>query len=122
MGRLQNVGLTRSQVVLLGDPTLRVAAKVVLPGRTNNETGILAANTSAPQDEGMIDLDLLTGASSVQPGQNVVTWGAGGVFPADIPIGKIVDSRPMEYGLTTEARVKLAANLSALEEVWVMLP
>ncbi len=122
VGRLQNVGLTRSQVVLLGDPTLRVAAKVVLPGRTNNETGILAANTSAPQDEGMIDLDLLTGASSVQPGQNVVTWGAGGVFPADIPIGKIVDSRPMEYGLTTEARVKLAANLSALEEVWVMLP
>jgi rod shape-determining protein MreC len=121
-GRIQSVGQTRSQVILLGDPNLRVAAKVVSAGLTNGETGILAANTSAPQDEGMIDLDMLSGASSARPGQSVVTWGAGGVFPADIPIGKIVDSRPREYGLSTEARVKLAANLSALEEVWVMLP
>jgi rod shape-determining protein MreC len=120
VGRLQSVSETRSQVVLLGDPNLRVAAEV--GGPTNGETGIIGANVSAPQEEGMVDLDLLSGASSVQPGQNVVTWGAGGVFPEGIPIGKIVDARPKEYGLSTEARVKLAANLSALEEVWVMLP
>jgi cell shape-determining protein MreC len=65
---------------------------------------------------------LLSGASGVAPGQNVVTWGEGGVFPADIPIGTIVDKRTKDYGLSTEARVKLAANLSALEEVWVMMP
>ncbi|HEV7924744.1 MAG TPA: rod shape-determining protein MreC [Verrucomicrobiae bacterium] len=120
VGRVQNVGETRSSVVLLGDPNLRVAALV--GGSTNVETGIIAANVSAPQEEGMIDLDLLSGANLVRPGQSVVTWGAGGVFPAGIPIGKIVDIRPKEYGLSTEARVKLAADLSALEEVWVMLP
>ena len=117
VGRVQSVGETRSQVVLLGDPNLRVAAMV-----TTGETGLITAGSSAPQDEGMIDLDLLSGASSAQPGQNVVTWGEGGVFPPGIPIGKIVDVRPKEYGLSTEARVKLAANLNALEEVWVMLP
>jgi len=119
VGRVQSVGETRSLVVLLGDPNLRVAAVV---GGSTNETGIIGANVSAPQEEGMIDLDLLSGAGSVRPGQSVVTWGAGGVFPAGIPIGKIVDIRPKEYGLSTEARVKLAADLSALEEVWVMLP
>jgi rod shape-determining protein MreC len=120
VGRLQSVGQTRSQVILLGDPNLRVAA--VVGGPANGETGIIAANASAPQEEGMVDLDLLSGASLVKPGQSVVTWGAGGVFPPGITIGKIVDTRPKEYGLSTEARVKLAANLSALEEVWVMLP
>jgi rod shape-determining protein MreC len=120
VGRLQNVGQTRSQVIVLGDPNLRVSA--VVDGPASGETGIIAANASAAQEEGMVDLDLLSGASNVRPGQSVVTWGAGGVFPPGIPIGKIVDTRSKEYGLSTEARVKLAANLSALQEVWVMLP
>jgi rod shape-determining protein MreC len=52
----------------------------------------------------------------------VVTSGEGGIFPKGIPIGKIVDVQPVDYGSRTEARVKLAANLNALEEVWVMFP
>jgi rod shape-determining protein MreC len=51
-----------------------------------------------------------------------VTSGEGGIFPPGIPIGKIVDVQPVDNGLTTEAHVKLAANLSALEEVWVKFP
>ncbi len=43
-------------------------------------------------------------------------------FPKGIPIGQIVDSRSVEYGLYAEARVKLNANLGALEQVWVLLP
>jgi rod shape-determining protein MreC len=117
VGRVQSVGETRSQVVLLGDPNLRVSAMV-----NTGETGLITASSSAPQEEGMIGLDFLSGASGAQPGQNVVTWGEGGVFPPGIPIGKIVDIRPKEYGLSTEARVKLSANMGALEEVWVMLP
>jgi rod shape-determining protein MreC len=118
VGRIQSVSEARSQVILLGDPELRVAAIV----ETNNETGIITAGSSLPQEQGMIDLDFLSGNSLVRPGQSVVTWGVGGVFPGGIPIGKIVDARPKEYGLSMEARVKLAANLSALEEVGVMIP
>lgn len=70
----------------------------------------------------MIDLELLSAGSNVGPGQNVETWGVGGVFPPGIFIGKITDVQTNDYGLSVEARVKLAANLSGLEEVWVMLP
>jgi cell shape-determining protein MreC len=43
------------------------------------------------------------------------------IFPPDIPIGQVVDSQTIEYGLGVLAQVKLAANLSALDEVWVLL-
>ena len=44
------------------------------------------------------------------------------VFPPGIPVGQIVDWRQVEYGLYTQARVKLGANLSGLQEVWVLMP
>ncbi len=130
VGRVQSVGPTRSQVILLGDPNLRVSAIVLTNTNvrlsasvmTAGETGVIVANSSQPQEDGLIDLDYLSGNSPVRPGQAVVTWGVAGVFPPDIPIGTIVDVRAKDYGLSTEARVKLAANLGALEEVWVMLP
>ena len=38
-------------------------------------------------------------------------------------IGRIAeDSRPVDFGLYTEVRVKLVTDLSALEEVWVVVP
>ena len=55
-------------------------------------------------------------------GQTVTTSGDGGVFPPAIPIGRIVDKRSRDNGLTSEARVQLFANLAALEEVWVLMP
>jgi rod shape-determining protein MreC len=51
-----------------------------------------------------------------------VTSGLGGIFPKGIPIGKVVDAQPIEYGLASEARVKLNVNLGALEQVWILLP
>jgi rod shape-determining protein MreC len=117
-GRIQSVGQTRSQIILLGNPDLRVAAAV----QPNGETGVITSSSSSPQENNMIDLDYLSGGSAVRPGQSVVTSGEGGVFPANIPIGKVVDLRSKEYGLASEARVKLAADLGALQEVWVMMP
>lgn len=118
VGRVQTVGDSRSQVILLGNPDLRVAAVV----RPSGKTGVINSSSSSPQENDMVDLDYLTDASTVHPGQNVVTWGEGGIFPANIPIGYIVDLRAKEFGLATEARVKLWADIDSLEEVWVILP
>ena len=120
VGRVAEVGETRSRVLLLGDPNCRVAA-LVLEGRQAIDTGIISGGASVI-DLSMVDLTYLSHGNSVKPGQAVVTSGLGGVFTNGIRIGQVVDAHSMEYGLYTDARVKLAVNLSQLEEVWVMMP
>jgi rod shape-determining protein MreC len=117
VGRVSSVGLTRSQVVLLGDPNCKASALVENPA---HDTGIISA--SGPLDNSLVELTYLSGSANLKSGQSVITSGLGGVFPPGIPIGQVVDSRPVEFGLYTEARVKLSANLGALEQVWVLFP
>jgi rod shape-determining protein MreC len=52
----------------------------------------------------------------------VVTSGIGGVFPKGIPLGQIVDAQKVDFGLYTQARVKLSANLGSLENVLILTP
>ena len=115
VGRLASVSLTRSQVVLLGDPNCKVAARVE---NETHDTGVIGA--AGPLDSQLVEMGYLSRTANLKPGQTVRTSGLGGIFPKDILIGTVVDSQTTEYGLYTVARVKLAANLSALEEVWVM--
>jgi len=117
VGRVASVGLTRSQVVLLGDPNCKVSARVENQAR---DLGIIGA--AGPLETEFVELGYLSKNASLKPAQKVVTSGEGGIFPPGIPIGQIVDIQPVDYGSRIEARVKLAANLNALEEVWVKLP
>jgi rod shape-determining protein MreC len=117
VGRISSVGLPRSQVVLLGDPNCKASAFVENPA---HDTGVISA--SGPLDNSLVELTYLSGGASLKSGQSVITSGLGGVFPKGIPIGQVVDARPVEFGLYTEARVKLSANLGALEQVWVLFP
>jgi rod shape-determining protein MreC len=116
VGRVYSVSDTHSQIVLLGDPNVRVSATV------GKESGIVMTSSTSPQENNMVDLAYLPGSSVVSPGQLVTTLGDGGVFPPGIPIGKVVDKRSRDNGLTSEARVQLFANLAALEEIWVIVP
>ncbi|MGO9199210.1 MAG: rod shape-determining protein MreC [Limisphaerales bacterium] len=116
VGRISSVGLTRSQVLLLGDPNCHVAALVENESR---ETGVIGA--SGPTGSRFVELGFLSKSADLKPGQVVKTSGLGGIFPKDILIGQVVDTQPIEYGFGAVARVKLAANLNALEEVWVVV-
>jgi rod shape-determining protein MreC len=117
VGRVSSVGTTRSQVLLLGDPNCKAAVLVENPA---HDTGIISAG--GPLDNSLAELNYLSSSAVLKSGQGVITSGLGGVFPRGIPVGQIVDSRSVEYGLYTEARVKLNANLNALEQVWVLMP
>ena len=115
IGRVESVGLTRSQVVLIGDPKCRVSAMVQ---NDVNDTGVLG--NASPLDRELIDLTHLSRNTVIKPGQKVVTSGLGEIFPKGIGIGTVVDSQQVEFGVATEARVKLLASLGSLEEVWVL--
>jgi rod shape-determining protein MreC len=116
VGRIGSVGLTRSTVVLIGDRDIKVAARVV----ETADIGVIGATD--PWDNSLATLGFLKSNSKLAAGQTVITSGIGGIFPAGIPIGKIADSKQIDYGLAIEARVKLSANLSSLDEVWVVFP
>jgi rod shape-determining protein MreC len=113
VGRVSSVSLTKSQVVLLGDPTCKVSARVE---NEKSDAGIIGA--SGPLESDIVDMQLMSKAN-VKPGQSVKSSGYGGLFPPDIPIGKVVDTRAADYGLSIVARVKIEANLNGLREVWV---
>ena len=121
IGKTINVGASRSQAVLLGNPGLKVA---VVTG-TNHVSGIVSALSPTLASDNMVNLENVSsdeGQISIQPGDEVVTWGMGGVFPANIPVGTVVDPQRRDNGMTTEARVHLSARMDSLENVWVLIP
>jgi len=129
VGRVSEVSRTRSRVVVIGDANCRVAVEVVdvVAGargsvqRQKVDEGVITTGASV-LDENIVELGFLSRASQVKPGQHVATSGLGGVFPKDISVGQIIDTRPVEFGLYTVARVKLAVKMNLLDEVWVMMP
>ena len=117
VGRVSEVGFDRSQILLLGDPYCRFSALVQ---ETGDRTGIISPGATAASQQSVVLT--LPNNDQLRLGQRVVTSGLGGVFPAGILVGHITDIRPAEYGLYTEAQVKLAVNLNRLDEVWVIVP
>jgi rod shape-determining protein MreC len=118
VGRVSEVGYAQSQVVLLGDPDCRVAVEL----EDTRDHGIIAPSSSSPLDTTLVDVLYLSRSSPPKAGQRVWTSGWGGIFPAGILVGQIVDYRTIDYGLYNEARLKLAVKMNTLEEVWVKMP
>lgn len=121
VGKVTQVSLGHSQVVLVGDPGCRVSVAVVTGQRP--ELGIITPSGSPSiLEPRLVDLTCFERQSSVQPGQKVITSGQGGIFPPNIPVGEIVQTNSFGYGMMMQARVKLAADLSRLDKVWVLFP
>jgi rod shape-determining protein MreC len=118
VGRIDAVGPATSEVVLIGDPKYRVSVVV----RETGENGVLSTLSAGVLDHRLVDLTHLPRNTALRPGQSVFTSGLGGLFPAGIPVGTVVDVRSVGYGLYTEARVKLAADTSRLREALVLFP
>lgn len=116
VGRVSAVGFDHSQVVLLGDPSCSVSARI---GDEERNTGVVGSSSAL--DSSLVEMTYLPRHAQIAPGAPVRTSGLGGVFPKGILLGHVVDTRPVEYGLYLTARVRLSANLSALEEVWVIV-
>lgn len=119
VGRIDDAGLFSSRVVLLGDTQCRVAAVV---DNASRDTGVILPGEASILEESIVEMRYLKANSAAIPGQKVFTSGLGGVFPKGIPVGEIIQTNSVDFGLYLEARVKLAANLSELEEVWVLMP
>lgn len=118
VGRIGEVGQARSQVILVGDPSCPVSVLI----QDSREHGVIAPSTINSVDSSIVELGYLSRNSILKPDQLVVTSGQGGIFPPGIPVGRLIDYQTVDQGLYTVARVKLAMEISKLEEVWVIQP
>jgi len=118
VGRVVEVGSGTCRVVLVGDPNCPVSAALA----DTRETGVVRGAVAGEYRGAVVELSYLSRDAVVRPGQKVITSGQGGIYPAGIVVGDVVDSRLVEAGIYLEARVRLAVNLAAVDHVWVKLP
>jgi rod shape-determining protein MreC len=116
VGRVAQVGLGYSEVLLVGDSDCRVAAIA----EVTREQGVVGPSAGA-FDPGTVEMRYLPANAQLKPGQRVLTSGVGGVFPGGIPVGVITGIGPGDIELNSTASVKLFVNPNRLEEVWVRL-
>jgi rod shape-determining protein MreC len=118
VGRVSQLNYAQSEVILLGDPDCRVGVLI----EETRDHGVLSPDSASPIDNIIVDMNYLSHTSRLRAGQRVLTSGLGDIFPKNILIGQIVDFHSVDFGLHTAARVRVAARLNALEEVWVVTP
>ena len=113
VGRVNSVSPSFASVQLLTDPTNRVAARV----GNSREMGIVRYVSG----EGMI-LDNVPIQAMVEPGDQIVSSGLGGVYPAGLTIGTVASViRPADEPF---CRIILtpASNFNSLEELFILRP
>ncbi len=112
------------QVILLSDPANRVAAAVpgvargILQGDGGEDLGDGPGETLLYAPRPLL-LRYVEKEAFLPTGQQVVSVGAGGVYPAGLPIGTVIGLRPDATGLAVEALVEPAVDPTLLDVVFV---
>ena len=105
VGRISGVGKRTSRVLLLTDNTSRVPVNI----QDTGQRAILSGdNSSLPV------LDFIENPEEVRPGDRVVSSGDGGVFPAGLLVGNVVQA------VDGRLRLRLAADYERLEFLRVL--
>lgn len=111
VGKLLKVVDGASLTQLLTDPKSAVGAKI----KENGTVGIVEGEIG-----GKLMLKFIDSDAEIKLEQTVVTSGLGGIFPKDIPIGKIVNIGKDRATLEVVAEVKPFVNYSKLDQVFII--
>lgn len=105
VGRISGVGQSTARVILLTDSNSRIPVSV----QPSGQRALLSGDNSM-----LPPLEYLDKPDLVRPGDRVVTSGDGGVFPADLLVGTVVQ------GTDRRLRVRLSADYERLEFLRVL--
>ncbi len=103
-----------TKVILLTDELCRVSAKV----EGTLEQGILAGERAAQVVQPQLHLRFLSRFAEINVGASVYSSGEGGVFPADLLLGRVKQFKSGD--VSGEAMVEPAVDFSTLDQVLVM--
>ena len=114
VGCVSEVGLNWSKVTTIIESASSVGAYVPRSG----ESGIVSGDFSL-KNEGKCKFSYVSQTADIVVGDRVLSSGMGSVYPADLPIGRVVEIGEDEYNRTFVATVEPAVELSSLQ--WVMI-
>ena len=117
VGKIGRAEDSSATVVFLTDENCRVSATVK---GLNNVRGILMGARSSPRSTPNMRLRFLKPEPVLEPGRQVLSDGAGGVFPFGVLLGEVSDFHPGDG--SAEAEVKPAVDFDVLRHVFVLQP
>ena len=105
VGRISGVGRSTSRVVLLNDSNSRIPVTI----QPSGQRAILSGDNSK-----LPPIEFIESPELVRPGDRVVSSGDGGVFPAGLLVGQVVQ------GTDRRLRVRLSADHERLDFLRVL--
>ncbi|AQQ52898.1 rod shape-determining protein MreC [Planococcus lenghuensis] len=116
IGKVATVTPLTSTVELLTSESADYRVSAIVTGADAQVHGLIEGYDA---ERGELLLKRVASNLDIQPGQQVVTSGLGGVFPRGIVIGEITEVTVDEFGLTKLAYVKPSAEFPLLDHVMI---
>lgn len=117
VGKIGRAEDSSATIVFVTDENCRVSATVK---GLNNVRGILMGARSSTRSTPNLRLRFLKSEPVLEPGRQVLSDGAGGVFPFGVLLGEVSDFHPGDG--SAEAEVRPAVDFDVLRHVFVLQP
>lgn len=118
VGQIVNVSRTTSDVLFLTSPQVKIAARLA-----RSETfGIVRGRGASWKDGTACRMDYIMKGAEINPADEVISSGLGGVYPAGLVIGYVESVQTDPSGLFQYAEVIPAADFKSLDMVFIVLP
>ncbi|NLB56594.1 MAG: rod shape-determining protein MreC [Lentisphaerae bacterium] len=116
VGKIISVSEYTSEVLLITDPSCKVAVTF----KSSAGNGIMSGEGNKGTKNVICRTEFVTKDVCVADGEEVVTSGLGGIFPANIPVGKARAAKKHRAGLYQTAEVVPNVDLIDLSYVFVI--
>lgn len=111
VGRIAELDEHSGKVLLLTDAVSAISVNVARTG----DMGLLEG-----RNKPWVLLNYLPEKSEIAVGDEIVTAGLGGLFPAGILVGRVLNVTVSDDGFFKQAKVELAANVGSLQNVLIL--
>ncbi len=115
VGIVWEVGLTYAHVRTILDISVEVGVYDI----STRDSGIITGDISLSIDQ-LCKLKYIPRDSGIAAGNLIVTSGIGGVFPKDLPVGKVVSIDVDPSGLSLTAKIEPSADVADISDVIVI--
>ncbi|GAC1446674.1 MAG: rod shape-determining protein MreC [Pyrinomonadaceae bacterium] len=116
VGRIIGTSLLTAQVMLLTDEK---AAAGAVAGQLGSSNAI--GSIRGMGNNGLLELQHVSGVESVKPGDHVLTTGQDGIYPPGFNVGDVIEVKGGTATTTQTIYVKPSARIAGLDEVAVLL-